>query len=58
MPRADLRNLADTPGHGVLVAFGARLGIVDGSQAILDSLAFLERVLVRVEDSLVVKPLV
>ncbi len=34
------------------IQFGARLGVVDRPQAILGRLAFLERVLVRVEDSL------
>ena len=52
MPRAELCNLADTSRHGILVAFGARLGVVDRPQAILGRLALLELLLVRVEDSL------
>ena len=53
MAGPDLGDLADGPRNGVLVAFGAGLSVVDGTEAVVDRLDLFEDSAVGVERQLV-----
>jgi hypothetical protein len=46
---SQLGDLADAAGHRVLMAFGAGLRVVDGTESIVDGLTLLEGLSVQVE---------